>query len=202
MRTRLVVDLDDTLASFMDSWLAWLLDNDYTTEKLSLSDVASYDWMVKNFGSSCTDFFMKDPIYTYQRLIKPYPGAIEFHEWCNDNFDVEIVTHASNKDTVLAKTDFVKHYFGLGTKIRFFDVLEEKYQSTSKAILVDDYPLHCIKHLSINKMPSIIFDYQKGNGWSKIWSYGELLTESNIHVSKLQNASSYEDLKILLEDLI
>jgi hypothetical protein len=201
MKPKLILDLDDTLVNFVDNWLSWIHKEGYSTRRYIPSEVEYYTWFIDKFGPNCRDFFLNDPIDCYTNKLVPYRGALSFYKFCERHFDVEIVTHACKVETEIAKTNFVKHYFGKNVKIRFFSVLEEKVNYIGGSILIDDYPFHVIKHTEINKMPGIIFDYNGRNGWSKLENYINILRDVK-SLDLIKYATTYKELKLFLGEHI
>ena len=188
---KLVLDFDSTLAALMEPWMIWLYRKGYSDYVHDLSEVESYCWMHEKYGNSVSGFFHDDPEHTYSNYVLPYPGAKEFVRWTLEHFEeVEIVTHSNKPETEKAKVEWAREYLDFDN-LRFFSVLEDKFKHIQGSILLDDYPLHVIKHLSRNGCPGIVFDYNKGNGWSKLETYKDLLNEENVNICDIKYEYNY-----------
>lgn len=195
---RLSVDFDSVLVDFMEPWFDWLIHKRITNFKFNASHALSYDWLCKQFGPVVYDYFREDPFETYTK-VQMFPGAKEFLNWCFDNFEhVEIVTHSDQDTTAQAKLDYVKTYFDTKS-IKFFSKMDEKFKHTSDSILIDDYPLHCVKHIVHNDRPAILFDWNNNNGWSKLGDYIDLLEELKPDLGFYHKAYDYEQTKNILK---
>lgn len=198
---KLVLDFDDVIVNFVDNWLLWLHTENISEKRYLNKDVLYYTWFIDMFGSKSRNFFLDDPIDCYKNKLNIFPGAKEFYDWCNEHFEVEIVTHACKIETEIAKTAFAKKHLSKDVKIRFFSVLEEKVNHIAGGILIDDYPFHAIKHSGINKQKSIIFDFNGNNGWSKTQNYLGLIKEYNTNPDLLYYTQNYNEIKNILKDL-
>jgi hypothetical protein len=198
---KLIIDLDSTICDFMDPWLVWLNVRNYTDIFYRVEDIPSYDWIVDKFGNSTRDFFLDEPMITYKEWIKPYKGAKEFLDWCCENFDATILTHAFCEKTEEAKTWHVKHKIKSDIPVKFFRTLHDKFKHIDDGILIDDYPYHVIKTTGKTNKDSIIIDHDGRNGWSKLESYKELIEQEKVDVSKLHYTKSFEEIKEVLNSL-
>lgn len=198
---KLVIDLDSTVCDFVDPWLIWLNVNNYTNEFYKVEDVTSYDWMMNKFDASVRDFFLVDPMVTYSLWIDPYKGAKEFLDWCYENYDAYILTHAEIDETIEAKTWFVKNKINSQIPMKFFSNLHDKFKHIDDGILIDDYPYHAIKTTAKTNKDSIIIDHDGRNGWSKLIDYKDLIDTEKPDISKIHYTKSFDEVKEVLKTL-
>lgn len=192
---KLIWDLDSSLADLMSPWMVWLHQKGIAPKVHDLHEVRTYDWMWKTYGPEVNGFFHDDPEHTYKNHVLPFNGAKEMMEWSQEHFDeVEIVTHSGKKETEIAKTEWVIEYLNFD-KIRFFGDLNNKFKYIEDSILVDDYPLHCIRHAGRNGCPSVLFDHNEENGWSKLENYQIMMEVEKANPDMIRYASSYRSTK-------
>jgi hypothetical protein len=198
---RIILDLDNTLCDFIETWLVWLYSEGYADRILTLPEVTTYDFLCRSFGKGASDFYLEDPHFIYGKLIQPYEGSKEFVEWCKENFDeVSILSHADTYKNKEAKSKFVKYNYGI-TDIQFSNNIIEKYNFTKKCILVDDYPYHILQHINKNNNLGICINLHN-NGWSNINNHLPLIMENNIDMSKFKSAGSYEEIKQIIKECL
>lgn len=205
MKRNLILDFDDTLVHLVRPRLKWLRTRGITDKIYHPEDVHSYDWFKVKFGDKASDFFLKNSNQTYETHDSHIPGSITFLKWAEKYFNLKIVTHVSNNHVLQAKTNFIKKVYEENNKINihveFFEELNDKYKYID-GILIDDYPRHIINHISYNKQPAILFDYQGKNGWSKIKDYGYLTDELQPNLKYYSYATTYEQIKNILKEYI
>ena len=186
--------MDSTICDFMSPWMQWLVDNNYTNTLYSVEDITDYNWMFDKFGNNVKDYFTKDPLQCYSS-VKEYPGFLEFILWLYINYDVEILTHSWSKKTEFAKRKWLTDRVPIDLKINFYSELNEKFKLTKNAILIDDYPLHILKHNIENKGLGIIFDFNGKNAWSKIEKYSHFTDNENYNENLTKYATNYSEVK-------
>lgn len=197
---KVFLDLDDTLADLVNSWNAWLYENEFTEEKLTKKDITTYDFYIKNFNSSAMDFYKK--YNCYEEWVQPLVGSHLFLDWCEQNFDeVEILSYATTEKCKSDKKEFVKKHFGFDN-IKFSDSKNEKYTFTKNSILVDDYPANILPHILNNKCPGIIFNHNNENSWSCLSGYREMTNKFTMDDMKnVWISNDYKSLQDILERL-
>jgi hypothetical protein len=189
---KITLDLDSTLCNFTEAWNQWLYDHGHTVDLLTTEQITSYDWYTKNIGEHTKQFFLEDPDSCYKQ-ITPYPVANAFINYCIINYDdVEILTHSCNKRTSTAKINFCKEHFDFHN-VKFFDIMEDKYKQTAGRILIDDYPLHILKHIAHNKSHGIVFNFKGNFGWSKLQNYQHLQHKLKPDMSLIHVGHDYMD---------
>jgi 5'(3')-deoxyribonucleotidase len=192
---KLVLDFDSTLCDLMSPWMDWLHREKFSSVVHALSEVETYDWISRNYGSQGNGFFHNDPEHTYSNYVLPFPDAKLFVEWAQEHFgEVVIVTHSSKKSTERAKREWGQEYLNFDNFF-FFSELEDKYKFTGDGILVDDYPLHVIRHIARNNSSAVLFDYNLENGWSKMENYKDIIEEENFEPSRFRQATNYHEAK-------
>ncbi len=200
MREKISLDLDDTLVPFAKNWLKWIYKEKISNHLYSLEDVKNYSWFYDVFGEKANDYFTSDPKQCYENM-NPFPGSQIFYLFCIENFDVDIVTHADHKKSEIAKKEFIKKWFGKNCKIKFVKKLQDKYEQTKNSILIDDYPLHIINHITYNKKPAILFNNKNRNGWGHIEDYKPLIEDLKPNMDLFYYATDYVECINILEKI-
>lgn len=197
---KLILDLDDVLCNFVDSWNQWLFDNGYTEYLLNRLDIKTYDYYML-LGKEVHEFYNKNPEQTYTEWVAPIEGSHQFVEWCHQNFDeVMVLSHASQTDSMAAKKAFVRKHFNI-KNIKFSNSIMEKYNFTKGAVLVDDYPLNVLKHIKHNDCHGICINHGKLNAWATLNNHPELVNDFSIDLNKYWEASSYYQIQVILSHL-
>jgi len=149
MKKSVLIDLDDTLSLFLDSWLS--LYNKKYNDNLTVMDILS--WNIQDYikPEAREDIYelLKTP-GLLSEVVKPKPGAIMVTEILSKYYDLYIVTACTYPQNIVEKFKWIENYF---PHISTDNIITAKNKSLIKGdYMIDDYQNNLITSICDTKL--------------------------------------------------
>jgi len=196
---KIYIDYDSTLINFIGPWLSWV-NNKYKVT-LQSNDINRWYFLGEVFGKEA-DYFWRSKQYNHyadKTFLQPYQGAKDFFQTMQKQFEEKnvIIISSTKEHHKIEKLEHAQYYFGVKQE-QFIPIngSQEKYTFTKDGILIDDYSLDIMKHVSHNQQKGFVFNYDNKYGWCKknnfvldkyLSKFMHVVDDRNFHIATSYN---------------
>jgi 5'(3')-deoxyribonucleotidase len=161
---KIYIDIDSTLANIDSVWCMWMDKN--LGINIKPEDILSWNYCEMVYGKIVSEFWEYDNIYDTCAILD---GAKEFISSLKNMYGKEniILISATPKNLVKAKNEWIDRW--LEDTLAIHE--SQKFKFTKGGILIDDRFENVLLHVTQNKKPGILFNYNDKYPWVRNFKY-------------------------------
>ncbi|MDY0198976.1 MAG: hypothetical protein RBR68_14320 [Tenuifilaceae bacterium] len=155
---KIYIDLDSVLADIDSAWCNWMKHE--LRINIKPEDILFWDYPKMLYGNIVSEFWNLETIYKDCII---FEGAIEFISSLKSIYGKEniILISAKYESLIEAKNEWIKRW--LGDTLAIHE--SQKFKFTKDGILIDDRFENVLLHITQNKKPGILFNYNDKYPW-------------------------------------